>query len=406
VRRLVYGDRPSGFGVLVGLADGLAGLDEAPAARRVVDAVQHGLAVPWAAMWEATARAQVYRLVAVAGRDDLPRVLPEGAIAGLGTSAGLVPSEPEAPWPSGTAAAAPVGGAPAPWAILAVGQRRGDPLSPDDLELLTAVARESDLARSNRALSREVAASVEELEARAADLRVSRQRLVAAQDEERRRIERDMHDGAQHELIDLAGRLRLLARNASVPGDELDELADQAERAVFSLQDLARGIYPSVLTDHGVVAAIRSFAGRMPVDVSLTAAPELAARRFPQEGEVALYFVAVEALGNSRKHARASRTTVTVAEVDGHVLLEVSDDGVGFGPGGAAQGSGLQHMADRMSALGGHLTVVGTPGQGTWLVARVPVASVRADERVIARPRTPAGRPAPPVLGGSPPPAR
>ena len=183
-------------------------------------------------------------------------------------------------------AAALLGAPPSAWAVLAVGQRRGDPLTPADLELLEAIVRASELARANAQLTDQVAASVEELQANALQLQVSRQRLVSAQDEERRRIGRDLHDGAQHELITLAGELHQLARAPSVGPSALLDLAGKAERAVFSLQDLARGIYPSVLTDHGLAAAIRSFAGRLPVDVRLDVAPEITRRRWPTAVEV------------------------------------------------------------------------------------------------------------------------
>ena len=271
-----------------------------------------------------------------------------------------------------------------------------------DLELLTVICREAELAHDNRLLLGEVAASVEELRERAHELQVSRQRLVAAQDEERRRIERDLHDGAQHELIALAGQLRQLARGPDVPADTLDALADQAEQAVFTLQDLARGIYPSVLTDHGVAAAIRSYVGRMPIDVVLETAPETTRRRWATELEVALYFVAIEALGNIRKHAKARATTVTLAERDLHVVLEVHDDGIGFDQGVVGARSGVQHMCDRMAALGGTLEVESRPGAGTWVTATVPSTWTLPVQGTAINDRlpTPGGRAAQPGPGG------
>ena len=429
VRRLVYGERPSGFGVLVGLADGLTALDDQTAAERVAEAARRGLAVPWAALWTSTARRPVYRLLATAGEvvaetvmrveDAEVALTPQVRLVGAGST--------PAPWPGDTGALAVLGGASAPWGLLAVGQRRGDPLTAADLELLTAIARESELARANRLLTDQVAASVEELKARAVALQVSRQRLVAAQDAERRRIERDLHDGAQHDLITLAGELRQLARPPSVdaPSPEspsvespspdsrvvesrsadsrvvalrsLEDLAGRAEAAVFALQDLARGIYPSVLTDHGITAAVRSFAGRLPLDVVLDVAPTLARRRWPSAVEVALYFVAIESLGNSRKHAAATRTTVTLVQRDGELVLEVYDDGRGFDVRAAQSGSGLQHMADRMAALGGRLVVEGRPGAGTWVLATVPVDAVSLDPGPLGavRPEPVPGHPGP-----------
>jgi signal transduction histidine kinase len=269
-----------------------------------------------------------------------------------------------------------------------------------DLELLTVIAREAELAHVNRRLEDEVSATMEELVERARQLKESRQRLVAAQDEERRRIERDLHDGAQHELITLATRLRQIAHEPSVPPTVLNDLADQAEQAVFSLQDLARGIYPSVLTDRGVAAAIRSHIGRLPMDVVLETAPETMSRRWSTEIEVALYFVAVEALANCGKHSGATATTVTLAERERSVVLEVHDNGAGFHPAQVRAKSGLEHMSDRVAALDGTLQVESRPRAGTWVTATVPVPADRRSRPEAVSVRSPtrggtAGRPAP-----------
>ena len=404
VRDAVYGKRPGGYAVLVGLANGLAGVDDETAAGRVTDAARRGLAVPWSALWVPTARAGVWRLTATAGDVRALSVvrLPGEFLAARPVR--LLPLDAErASFPEDSAALAVLSSEAGPWGVLVVGQRRGEPLTDGDLELLTVICREAELAHDNRLLSGEVAASLDELRDRAQELLVSRQRLVAAQDEERRRIERDLHDGAQHELITLAGQLRQLARAPStVPAHTFEALADQAEQAVFSLQDLARGIYPSVLTDHGVAAAIRSYVGRMPLDVVLEIAPETTRRRWARELEVALYFVAVEALGNIRKHAHATTTTVTLAERDPVIVLEVHDDGKGFDEGTPSAGSGLQHMSDRIAALGGSLVVESRRGAGTWVTATVP-NTVRAGENgdlVTDRLPTPGGRGARPGLDG------
>ncbi len=391
VRTMLYGERPSGFAVLVGLADGLAAADDQVAAGHIADATRRGLAVPWAAIWTSTAREHVYRLTASTGNLEAGGVItldPASPEVSLRTRL-LGEQETRAPWPQDTAAFALLGPELRPWGLLAVGQRRGDPLTGGDVELLAAIARESELARTNRLLRDEVAASVEILQARATALKASRQRLVAAQDEERRRIERDLHDGTQHELITLAAGLRQLARGGAASPTDLEQLADQAEQAVFSLQDLARGIYPSVLTDHGLVAAIRSLAGRLPMDVSLQATPDVSNHRLPPEVEAALYFVASESLGNSRKHARPTTSTVTLAERDGQVTLEVYDDGCGFDTERSHPGSGLRHMEDRMAALGGNLTVHSLPGAGTWVVVSLPLASSEGTPAVNSRSQTP-----------------
>ncbi|MGZ4592824.1 MAG: sensor histidine kinase [Actinomycetes bacterium] len=376
VRRLVYGEQPGGFAVLIGLADGLASLDDQAAATRIADAARRGLGVPWVGFWSATARQRVFRLLATVGEVAAPEVVQlssEQQPASRGTRL-LVPDEPRDPFPDDAAAVSLLSSDEGPWGLLVVGQRRGEPLTAGDVELLTVIARDAELARVNRRLLDEVAVSLEQLRSRAEQVKESRQRLVAAQDEERRRIERDLHDGAQHELIIVAGRLRQLASGPPLAPGALEDVAELAEQAVFSLQDLARGIYPSVLTDHGVAAAIRSYAGRLPVDVRLETEGEPARRRWPADLEVALYFVAVEALGNSRKHAGATEIAVALAERGGQVVLEVHDDGTGFEPTVPANGSGLQHMADRMAALGGQLVVDSRPGAGTWVTARAPLS--------------------------------
>jgi signal transduction histidine kinase len=375
VRRLVYGERPGGFAVLIGLADDLATLDGPSAAARIADSARRALAVPWVAFWAPTARSHVFRLVATSGELQAPAVIDlarrDRARDGLATR--LVPDDEErAPFPEETAALSMLFAGSDCWGLLAVGQRRGEPLTDGDIELLTVITREAELAHANRRLLDEVADSLEQLRTRARELQESRQRLVVAQDDERRRIERDLHDGAQHELVTLAGQLRGMARSQSFAPGALDDLAERAERAVFSLQDLARGIYPSVLTDRGVAAAIRSFAGRLPIAVTLEAEGATGRRRWSDDLEVALYFVAVESLGNCLKHATATATTVTLAEQERDVVLEVHDNGSGFDLHTAPRGSGLQHMTDRMSALGGTLVVNSRRGEGTWVTARVP----------------------------------
>ncbi len=404
VREVVYGRRPGGYAVLVGLADGLSRVDDETAASRIADAACRGLAVPWAALWAPTAREGVFRLAAKAGDVEASEVvrLREDELAGAQPARLLPTGARHAPFPDDSAAVTVLSSEAEAWGLLAVGQRRGEPLTAGDLELLTVISREAELAHHNRQLLDEVAASLDELRERARQLQESRQRLVAAQDEERRRIERDLHDGAQHELVTLAGRLRQLARAGASSAETFEALADQAEQAMFSLQDLARGIYPSVLTDHGLAAAIRSFAGRLPLDVVLETAPGTARRRWSTELEVALYFVAVEALGNSRKHSQATTMTVTLAERGRHIVLEVHDDGVGFDPGSVDGRSGLQHMADRVAALAGSLVVESRPGAGTWVIATVPTAVTleRAGKRVNGRSPTPEGKAAPPVLDG------
>jgi signal transduction histidine kinase len=213
-----------------------------------------------------------------------------------------------------------------------------------------------------------------ELLARLEELRASRQRLVAAQDEERRRLERNLHDGAQQNLVALKVKLGLaemLAENDPARAKELvGELKSDADEALDTLRDLARGIYPPLLADRGLAAALEARARKATVRVEVVA-PDVA--RYPREIEAAVYFCCLEALQNVQKYAGASRATVRLGEHDGALTFEVEDDGRGFDPAGMPRGSGLTNMADRLDALGGRVDLYSEPGAGTTLKGSVPV---------------------------------
>jgi signal transduction histidine kinase len=209
-----------------------------------------------------------------------------------------------------------------------------------------------------------------ELRARLVELRASRARLVEAADGERRRIERDLHDGAQSRLVALALNLRLARMSVSDGSDSaalLDGSIDELGQSLKELRDLARGIHPVVLSERGLEPAVRALAARAPVPVDIVAR---AAGRLPAAVETAAYFVVSEALTNVSKYAHAERATVRVERVDGQLLVEVIDDGVGGASAG--NGSGLRGLADRVAALSGTLEVSSPPGQGTRLRAQLP----------------------------------
>jgi signal transduction histidine kinase len=205
------------------------------------------------------------------------------------------------------------------------------------------------------------------------DLKASRQRLVAAQDQERRRIERNIHDGAQQQLVALAVKLRLvdslIGKDESRARAMVADLQTESNQALEDLRDLARGIYPPLLADRGLGAALESQARKSAVPVSLETD---GIGRYPQEAEAAVYFSCLEALQNVAKYADASAVTVRLAQANGSLLFEVSDDGRGFDPGTASRGSGLQGITDRIAALGGELTIRSTPGDGTTVAGRIP----------------------------------
>jgi len=203
------------------------------------------------------------------------------------------------------------------------------------------------------------------------ELRASRRRLVEAQDEERRKIERNLHDGAQQQLVALSVQLGLLERVADDPelvrsmtGQIREALGD----ALDDLRDLARGIYPPLLADKGLAAAIEAQARKGAVPTTVTTD---GIGRFPQDIEAAVYFCMLEALQNVAKYADASSATVAMRHDDGMLEFRVQDDGRGFDPANTARGSGLQGMVDRLDAIGGTITVESRPGGGTVVLGRV-----------------------------------
>jgi signal transduction histidine kinase len=211
-----------------------------------------------------------------------------------------------------------------------------------------------------------------ELHARLEDLATSRARIVTAGDVERRRLERNLHDGAQQRLVALALSLRVaVAKLESDPAGASAVLADAGDelaRALDELRELARGLHPAVLSDHGLGAAVEMLAGRAAVPVEIAGMP---AERLPEPVEAAAYYLIAEALTNATKYAQASAVRVRVAARDANVFVEVSDDGVGGAD--ASAGSGLRGLADRVAALGGTLDVVSPDGAGTSLRAEIPV---------------------------------
>ena len=205
------------------------------------------------------------------------------------------------------------------------------------------------------------------------DLRESRRRIVGAQDVRARKLERDIHDGAQQQLVALSVKLRLaegmVERDPTKARALLAELQTQATETLEDLRDLARGIYPPLLADRGLPAALEAQARKSPVPV--TVHPD-GVGRYRQEVESAVYFSCLEALNNIAKYAEASSVRIRLTHAAGELRFEVEDDGRGFDPAAAAHGSGLQGIADRLSALGGTLVVRSRPGEGTTVGGRVP----------------------------------
>ena len=244
---------------------------------------------------------------------------------------------------------------------LAVAMPANDPLDPPRERLVRDLASQAGLVLRNVRLIE--------------DLRASRQRLVAAQDEERRKIERNIHDGAQQQLVALSVKLRLAGqltdRDPDRAKEMLAQLQEDAGDTLENLRDLARGIYPPLLADKGLAAALESQARKTTVPTTVEAG---GVGRLAHDVEAAVYFSCLEALQNVAKYADASRVIVRLAQDDGHLTFEVTDDGRGFDPTATGYGTGLQGMADRLDAIDGRLEVVSSPGAGTTVRARIAVA--------------------------------
>ena len=238
-----------------------------------------------------------------------------------------------------------------------------------DQELLNTLGRQAALAIRNSQLSAELSLHVDELAA-------SRARLVQAEEVGRRRLERDLHDGVQQELVGVLARLGLarnqLLRDRNLAEGTLREAQVDAQRALEGLQELARGIHPAILTDRGLIEAVEERATRMTVPVVIHANGLGQGARFPLELEGAAYFFVSEGLANILKYASASRVHVRFHSRPGELLIEVEDNGRGFEPTGVKR-SGLRGLEDRISALGGRVEVTSRPGQGTELRAYLPL---------------------------------
>jgi signal transduction histidine kinase len=239
-----------------------------------------------------------------------------------------------------------------------------DPALDDDPATVRAVAATARMTIENERLQAEVRAQLEEV-------RASRARIVEFGDAERRRVERNLHDGAQQRLVNLSLALGIARSQLGGTTDQglaaaLDEAVAELRLALAELRELARGIHPVILSEAGLGPALASLAERSPIPVTVTAVPP---DRFPSPVEETAYYVACEALANATKHARATTVSISARRRSGGLLVEVGDDGVG---GADPDGSGLRGLADRVAALDGHLRVHSPAGKGTRITAELP----------------------------------
>lgn len=353
---------PVEFAVLVTV---VAALAFQPLRRRV-----EGLADRWVF----GARVNRYELLTAFGAGleqtvDLPRLLPRLAeTVRRGLDAGWV----RVSVPGGGAVAGEPRGEPALTVPLREGQIECGPkeggYDAADRELLTTLAGQAGTAIANLRLTAELADRLDELAA-------SRARIVVAGDTERRRIERDIHDGVQQHVVALITKIWLarnaLARGERPGGEALAEVQGDARALLADLRELAHGIHPPVLSDRGLVAAVEARVDRLPIPVDVRAPAPLRDRRFGPDVEGAAYFVVCEALTNVVKHAGADSASVELDTVGGQLRVRVRDDGIGVATTATA-GQGLTNLRDRVEALGGELAICGEPGAGTVLTACLP----------------------------------
>jgi signal transduction histidine kinase len=343
--RFIYGKRATPYEALSGFSEHLAGMYGAQDLLvRMAQVLAEGTGATEARVWVAV------------GNELRPsaRWPEDGPAAGpVLLSDGALPEIP------GTSRAVEVLQGGELLGALAVSKPPSDPLTPTEDRLLTDLAGQAGLVLRNVRLIEE--------------LRASRQRIVAAQDERARALERNIHDGAQQQLVALAVKLRLARsfaeKDPPKAGELLDALQTEAVEALENLRDLARGIYPPLLADQGLAAALGAQARKSAVPVSVEAD---GVGRYPQEVEAAVYFCALEALQNIAKYANASSATLRLSASNGDLRFEVVDDGAGFDPATTSHGSGLLGMADRLDAVGGRLSVRSVPGAGTTVVGSVP----------------------------------
>jgi signal transduction histidine kinase len=343
--RLVYGDRATPYQVLSDFAErmgGTYGLDDV--LQRMASVLAHGTGATRVDVWLRVGHE--LRPVAASPEDATapePLALPAGG---------------ELPALVGATRAVPVRYGEELLGALALEKPRNEALSPTEEKLLQDLASQAGLVLRNVRLTAELQATIGEL-------RASRRRLVDAQDEERRKIERNLHDGAQQQLVALAVQLGLLDRLAADP-ERVRQISAQLQGglhdALDDLRDLARGIYPPLLADKGLTVALDAQVRRAAVPTTIE--PD-GIGRYPREVEAAVYFCTLEAVQNVAKYAEADSAVVRLAERDRSLVFEIQDDGRGFDPATTTFGTGLQGMGDRLDAIGGTLDIDSAPGRGT-----------------------------------------
>lgn len=347
INRLVFGRRASPYEVLADLANRLAETESVQAVLdRMARLMADGTGAEQATVWLSDARG----LLVGAGWPATPPVVRVDSLDHLSEVVWPVVHDDEL-----------VG-------ALQVIKSHENPFTPVEERLITDLAASAGLVLGHQRLNAALTDRADELEA-------SRRRLVDAEDTERRRLERDLHDGAQREVVALNADIRGLERLAreeelNEVADVLSETASDLEAAVDEIRSLARGLYPPLLQAEGLEEAVKSHAQRSPIAVEVKSGM---VGRHPMTIESAVYFVVAEAMTNSAKHANPAQIEITLFEADGLLMVQISDDGVGFDPEQTDNGLGLVNIRDRIEALGGEVQFESATGAGTTVRARIPV---------------------------------
>jgi signal transduction histidine kinase len=351
--RLVYGKRATPYQVLADFAEDMAGqLDFTEAVDRMVSVLAGAAGADRAEAW-----------IRVGGQLRPAAVWPRGSLPPSAVPLG--PGGALPPFESASRAVA-VRHSGELLGALSLRKPPNEPLTSAEDTLLQHLASQAGLVLRNAQLTADLRATIEEL-------RASRRRLVEAQDAERRKIERNLHDGAQQQLIALKIQLSLLEDSAEDPAairQITPMLKDGLGAALDDLRDLARGIYPPLLGEQGLVVALQAQIRKAPLPVLIEAD---GIGRYPPDTETTVYFCTLEALQNITKYAGATEAAIHLACPDSSLQVTITDDGTGFDTTKARRGSGLQGMADRLAALGGTLDIHSQPGRGTILSCQLPV---------------------------------
>ena len=355
VARRAHGDRPAPYDVLSRFSESATGdgVDRADLPVRMAQLLAEGTGAQWAQVW-----------LVVGDESRLAASWPPDAdIAGAG-------ADPALPSPRSL----DVMLAGVRLGVLRLQERRDAALSPVEARLFADLAAQAGLVLHGAQLRAELSQRADDLGRLADELQASRRRVVDTHDAERRRLESDIHDGAQQHLVALVVNLSLAQTLATrAPERAAAVLAEQGaavDSAIETLVALSRGIYPMILAEEGVAAAVRGVVGTSATRVVVT---DHGIGRHPEDIEAALYFCCVEAVQNAVKHASASLVEVDLDAVGGRITLRIRDDGVGFDRARVWAAGGLGNMRDRVDSVGGDLVVRSQAGQGTEVLASVPV---------------------------------